>query len=390
MILLQLNGQNFENFVTMRVSNSLEALSGKFEFEATSNNKSDFPFAAGDKVEIIIQNGNTSTTVSNGFVDSIRVDYSSKSHTLRIAGRDKTEDIIDSHIKDIELVGPFGLIDVILKVLSTLGITDIKVISDVTDLEDFKVNEVAALQQAESAFAFINKYAEERQVLLSNDGKGNIFLTRVENPSKNGEILNLITLPENNNLKSGSVTYDNTHRFNRYQVVSQGNISDLCVDNIGDPTLDKCPVDAVDGLVNQAGKEFVDDEIRKTREFAFIPSNSMTIDIATKMAKWERALRIARTRKYTAVLQGFVSSDNVLWERGQLVKVRDEFASINANLIVSEIVYNFTGGAGSTTTLTLVPQDVYIALREVNKLKEQVNEMGKADSNLSGQGTGDL
>jgi len=387
MLLLRLNGQNFENFTTIRVSNSLQAISGKFEFEATSSNNNDFPFSAGDKVEVLIRNGTITLPVANGFVDSIRVNYSSKSHTIRIAGRDKTEDILDSHLKDIELVGPFELKEVIQKVLDFLGITDIKIIDATSGIEGFKSNDIAALKHAESGFAFINKYAEERQVLISNDGNGNILLTRVENPSRNGEILNLRALPESNNVISGSVTYDNSHRFNLYDVTSQSNLSQSCAElNIGEPSLDVCGKDEVGALFNQAGQGLVDDKIRKTRKFSIVPGNSLTVDIATKMAKWENALRIARTTKYSPVVQGFVSSSGVIWERGQLVKVRDEFAAINADLIVSEIVYNFTLGAGSTTTLTLVPQDVYTALLEVNKLKQQANNMGTANSNLSGSG----
>ena len=387
MIILRLNGQNFENFTSMKVSNSLQALSGKFEFEATSNNKSDFPFSAGDKVEVLIQNRKLEIPISNGFIDSIRVNYSSKSHIIMISGRDKTEDILDSHIKDIEITGPFKLQDVIQRVLNVLGIKDIEIIDATSGIEEFKVNDVAALMHAESAFAFMNKYAEERQVLLSNDGNGNILLTRVEFPLRNGEILNLRSLSDSNNVISGSTTYDNSHRFNTYDAVSQGNTSQQCSErNIGDPALDKCPKSSNAALANQAGVTFTDDEIRTTRKFSIIATGAVTIDIAGKMAKWENALRIARTKKYTAVIQGFISSDKIVWERGQLVKVRDEFASINAEMIVSEISYSFSLGSGSTTTLTLVPQNVYIALLEVNKLKEEVNNVGKADSQLSGSG----
>ena len=114
----------------------------------------------------------------------------------------------------------------------------------------------------------------------------------------------------------------------------------------------------------------------------FVPSDSFTVDIAGKRAKWEHALRKARTKKYHVTVQGFLSTDKLIWQTGQLVQVRDEFASIDSDLIVSEITYNFNVSGGSTTTLTLVEQNVYQALLAENKLKAKVNKMGGADSKV--------
>ncbi len=389
MILLRVNGEDFNNFIDMSVSNSLQALSGKFEFTATSDDQGNFPFTVGDKAQVLIKELDFLVGIANGFIDTITIDYSKNTHTLRVSGRDKTEDIIDSHIKDIELGtgSGFDLIDVIKAVLKFLEISekDIKIINQVSNLERFVKGEIGSCAQGETGFSFINKYAEKSQVLLSNDGDGNIVLTRVDTPLRNGEILNLKNAPLTNNVKSAKVVYDHSQRFHEYSVISQANIGAECV-NIAGESKTKCGADQVKDLTTRQGKSDIDDDIRITRKFILIPSTTMTVDTLTKRAQWERSLRIARTRKYHVTVQGFLSNDNLIWQTGQLVKVRDEFASINADLIVSEISYNFGVDGGSTTTLTLLPQDVYKPLLELDALKIKVNKMGDADSQIDIRG----
>ena len=365
MISLRLNGEAFDNFISISVSNSLQSLSGKFSFTATEDNTATFPFAAGDRVQVLLQELDFLVGIANGFIDSISINYSKNSHTLRITGRDKTEDIIDSQIKDIELKVPFELTDVIKAVFNFLGITDIKIIDltgkiDPFKIDPFKLGEAGSVKQGESGFAFINKYAELRQVLVSNVGDGNIILTRVDNPLRNGEILNLKGNDIANNVKSAHVVYDHSQRFNEYVVISQFNPSTEAVDFSGNPT-GTIPASEVPKAVNHLGKAQIDPDIRTTRKLVLVPPKGMSVDIATKRAKWENALRIARTKKYHVTVQGFVSNDGLIWQTGQLVRVRDQFASIDGELIVSEIKYNFSLHQGSTTTLTLVKQDVYQA-----------------------------
>lgn len=393
MISLRLNGEDFDNFVSISVSNSLQSLSGKFSFVGTDANTSTFPFTVGDKVEVLVReilfqdSVPTLLPIANGFIDRISINYSSTSHTVQVTGRDKTEDIIDSQINDIALKGTFSLTDVIQRTLDFLGINkDIKILDDVVGGIDKFKGELAVAAQGETAFAFINKYAEKRQVLVSNDGAGNIILTRLDNPLRNGEILNLKENPELNNIKSAHVVYDQSQRFNEYLVLSGGNPVTLSADFAGDP-INKIPKSDVKKMVNQKGVVRVDNDIRSTRKFVIVPNGTMTVDIATKRAIWEHALRIARSRKYKFTVQGFLSNDGLIWQTGQLVKVRDQFSAINADLLVSEIRYNFDLSQGSTTTLTLVDQDVYKNLLKINKLKNQVNVAGSADSkfDFSGQ-----
>lgn len=388
MIILRLNGEAFDNFISISVSNSLQALSGKFTFTASDDNTGTFPFAAGDKVQVLISEilfagqSETLVGVANGFIDRISINYTKNSHIVSISGRDRTEDIIDSQIQNIELKGAaLQLTQVVQAVLDFLGIKDIKILNNAGTIEPFKVGEVVVAAQGETGFSFINRYAEKRQVLVSNDGDGNIVLTRVQNPLRNGLILNLANRDPSNNVKSAEVVYDHSQRFHEYEVVSQANPSAECIDLSGNDT-GKCGVAATKGMMDARGKADIDPGIRTTRKFLMTPSASFSPDIAAKRARWERALRIARSRKYHVTVQGFLSNDGLIWQAGQLVKVRDQFASINADLIVSEIRYNFTLNQGSTTTLTLVDQDVYKALLEKNALKSKVNVMGTADSKV--------
>ena len=380
MILLRLNGEDFNNFLNVSVSNSLQALSGKFSFSATNDNTGKFPFTAGDKVQILIKELDFLVGISNGFIDSIKISYSKDSHSLLVSGRDKTEDILDSQIKDIEMTGTFDLTDVIKKVLDFLGISekDIKIINLAGKLDEF-TSDIVASEQAETGFSFINKYAEKTQVLLSNDGDGNIIITRVLNPLRNGEILNIRNNPELNNVKSAHVVFDHSQRFNEYSVISQTNIAAECGPDVFGVTK-PCKKEDVKTAVNKQGLATVDGAIRTTRRYVLVPSTTMDVATCTNRAKWEAALRIARTQKYHVTVQGFLSNDGLIWQTGQLVKVRDEFASINGDLIVSEIAYNFSVTDGSTTTLTLVKQDVYKPLLELDAEKVKVNQMGTADS----------
>lgn len=390
MISLLVNGQAYDNFISISVSNSLQSISGKFSFTASEDNTSTFPFAAGDKVEVLLQeilfkdSVPTLLPIANGFIDRISINYSKNSHTLRVTGRDKTEDIIDSQISNIEIKGkPFDLTKVVQSVLDFLGIKDIKILNNVEGKPDlFPPNAPASAVTAETGFAFINKYAEKQQILVTNDGAGNIVLTKLENPLRNGEILNLANNEMSNNVISAHVVYDHSQRFHEYSVISQGSTAEGAIDVFGDPT-GAIPPEKVPAFVNQKGKcSNIDKEIRSTRKFVLMPTDALGPAIAAKRACWERALRIARTKKYHVTLQGFLSNDGLIWQTGQLVKVRDQFASIDADMLVSEIRYNFDINRGSTTVLTLVNQNVYKDLLEINALKANVNKVGTADSKI--------
>ena len=100
-ILLEVNGQQYIGWQDVNVSKSIENLSGQFSFSSTVREEDldnqrivTNPIKAQDQARILV-NGEL---LISGTVEQLTISYDTESHTVRVSGRDKTGDLIDSSI----------------------------------------------------------------------------------------------------------------------------------------------------------------------------------------------------------------------------------------------------------------------------------------------------
>lgn len=337
---IRLNGVDYTNFKQANVTRSMENACGSFTFSTTANADNYFPILVGDEVQIIADEAKVLT----GYVEQITMACDASSHTISVSGRSKLADLVDSNVgatKEFDEGSSFKTI--CSTVLADLGL-DVSVIDNVgTGTFEDK----ASADVGENAFAFLETLARKKSVLLSDDEEGNLVLSQSGTVKFDLTIKNVVGGNDNNVLMSELVK-DHTQRFNKYTCKSQLNPLSLNFFNSDN-----------EDVVNQESIEQIDSDIRSSRVYEFEAEESMTEDEATARAKWERAVRIARSTNYTARIQGHTNDAGEAYTPNTIINVLDNFAQLDEELLVKTVVFDYSDVGGSTTTLTMTYKDAF-------------------------------
>lgn len=345
-LLIEVNGVEYRNFKSASVTTQIDAVAGTFEFEAVSTQARPLPIRQGDKCKIVVDG----EAVLTGYIETLDVDYDSSSHGITLSGRSKTADIIDSSINALEIKPPISLKSTIQKVISHIGIRDINVIDAAGNLERFnKAEDLLSPEVGQNAFEFIEKLARKRQVLLTTNGDGDIVIVKPGADTAPVAIQNTFD-GDQNNIETASVSYDNTERFGKYVVASQLNMTTMSLS--GDAN--------TKAMTNQKSTAVIDNEIRSSRQMVIQAESSSSEKQVLDRAKWEANIRKTRGVVYSTTLPDF-SIDGKLWKTNQLTAIRDEFAGIEAVMMVNSV--NFTlDKSGASTNLSFVDRNAYTLL----------------------------
>ena len=365
MIELVVDGTPFEGFTDISVNKTLEAISGDFTFTATSSNVSSFPIKRGSPCKVQI-NGQT---VIDGFIDTISVSYSASDHSISITGRDKTADIIDSTmIGDKEFNPPIGLVQIIKKALSDNGISNVNVINNAGTIAPFQKGDFVSASIGMTVFEFIELYTRKRQVLLTTNGDGDVVLARAGNTNAVGTLQHVIG-GRGNNILASNINYDETARYSRYILKSQNNHT--ASSSLGMLDLTQS--------TNQKGQA-TDSDIRSSRVLEIYSKSTDNSADLKNLAIWNANLRRAKSADYKVTVQGFFQDENKsrLWSINELVQVVDDFADVNATLLVKSVNYKLNLQNGSTTEIGLVDKDAYTLQAQIDAADKKANKQGKA------------
>jgi prophage tail gpP-like protein len=374
-MVLEINGKPCGSFTKASATISIEKLSGVFEFTATSSQNILFPINTNSKCRILI-NG---TSVINGWVEKITVNYDTTAHDITINGRDKTCDLIDDCIGgNLVFNPPISLVDITKILLKSLNLSDIKVSSNVA-IEPFSAGEIVAPELGMRGFDFIEQYARKRQVLITSDGSGNIVFTRSGNSILKTTLLSNPT--QYATILSASVDVDTTKRYNRYIMVTQANPSGAGGNTFSDLSTQPEPKKET-YITNEA----IDQDIRPSR-IKYTHMETSTIDDGTvqNRALWELNLRRCEGFKYMAVVQGFnASKDKSIWLPNKLVNIVDEYCNVKGQYLISEVVFNYDLQNGSKTTLKLVDKDSFTVKNIKGKFRDKKKKSSKQADTFSG------
>lgn len=354
---LEVNGVQYSNFTAATCDIRLDALTNTFSFEAVAPEGQPLPFKGGEACKVIVD-GETQLT---GFIEIVSVNYDGNDHTIRISGRDKTADLLDSTIDTIDdLRGDnLTLKTVIEKVIGQLGLS-ISVIDQVNPAPFSAAEDVASPEPGENAFSFIEKYARKRQVLLTSDSDGNVIIASNTGQTAPGAVQHIIGADDNNVLRS-SFSFDTTGRFNAYKAAS--GLNPVALNQAGDSDLAS--------LVNQGGGVF-DSAIRSGRQLILISETPFSDSNCTERAKWEADVRKARGLAYTAAVPGFrvgVDSGD-LWRVNRIYQIVDDFIGKVEPMLCNNITFTFDLQGGRQTALGFVGQKAYTLILEDDPFAE--------------------
>ncbi len=365
MFAMEVDGIKYDGFVSASVSRSLENFSGIFNFSATNIPGEPFPIKIGATCKIVVDD----EIIMDGFIEAINVSYDIDQHLIQISGRDKTADLVDSQIGgvNIEFTQPnVSFKSLVEKVLSILGISNIEFIQR-DEIKDFGDGEIESASSGQTAFDFLETYARKRQIVLTTDGSGNI----VARKSPEGTYSTILSSKKNSKttILSASFKFDVSKRFNRYQVISSDNLSSYT--DVKSKPAEKS--------ANVQSKIIIDDQIRKTRLYAFVPDQSCDETQATDQAKWEAAYRQSKSLVYNVTVQGFKPENDInIWLPNNIVTILDDYAALYGQMLITGVIYNYSVDEGSKTTLTCYVADAF-TLEASDPSKSKSKESSSAE-----------
>ncbi len=339
---LEVNGIQYGRFTQASAVISLDSIARGFSFTAVSTEGLPLPFKGGEPCRVIVDG----TPVLDGFIEIVNVDYDAGGHTITVQGRSKTGDLVDSSLAGKEINPPISLKKIIEDVITEIGL-DIIVV-DETGIEDFnEAEDKLGPAVGENAFVFIERLARKRQVLLTSDSDSNVVITRSD-PTEIEVNLQNIVQSNSNNIIRGSVNYDRSQRFRDYQVKSQQNTSSLVFSGNAD----------LMDVVDQGGSA-LDEDVRAGRQMVMKAEKASSNDQATERAVWEANVRRTRSQVYSAHVNEYRTQAGELWSENKLVTITDEFADIDARMLVNSIEFKFGISEGRQTVLGFVDKDAY-------------------------------
>ena len=356
MILVRVNGVEYDQYLSATVNISFETLANDFSFTATSN-KGFPPFKKGDLVEMIVDG----EKVCTGFIERIEGSFSDSSHSITYSGRDKTADFIDSNINVLNDLQDLTLKQLLERIIKNIG-SSLKVIDTVKPKVFNPAEDIIKCIPGDNCFDKASEFAKKRQVFLTSDGDANIVIANSE-PIDTGSLLQHKINSEGNNVLNASWMLSDEDRFRRYSLRSQ-------LDPAG---LSLVPSPDIATASNQNGGIILDKEVREGRQFVAIKAKHSSEELK-KRAEWTKKMRRARGNTYTATVQGYRNAKNNLWDVNQLATIDDDFADISRKMLVSNLQFNYSE-SGSLTALNFVEKNAYILeQQEPRPVGNQFNE----------------
>ena len=354
---LRVNGTDYTNFTRANCEIRLDALCRTFNFEAVAPSGQSLPFKGGEECEVVVDG----EKVLTGHIEVVSVNYDSRDHVIGVQGRSRSADLLDSTLDAVNDLRTDNLTlkALIEAVVDALGL-NLTVVDEAQPAPYNAAEDLAAPEPGENAFAFIEKYARKRQVLLTDDADGNIVIASNSGQTAKGAVQHIIDASDNNVLRS-SFSYDTTGRFNSYRISS--GLNPVALNLAGDTDLAS--------LVNQSGGVF-DSEIRAGRQLVLISETPFSSGNCEARAKWEADIRKARGLAYSAAVHGFRvgGQSGELWTTNRVYQIVDDFVGKIEPMLCNSVTFAFDAQNGSETALGFVSQNAYTLLLEADPLSK--------------------
>ena len=319
-------------------------LCGNFTFSSSqdSDYKGEaYPFKMDDRAEVIAGDN----VILTGFIDDILPAYDKGGHSIEVAGRDITEDLVDcSRAGDSNSWNNLSVRDIAAKLCAPHSIS-ITV--------DDSANALASQREAWFSYNEGEKIVETLKRLCSNRGIqlltnsiGRLLLTKL------GSSRATDVLETGINIEAGRLTSSNKERY-----------SDYFTKGIGFAIPGKTVKDYV-----QPKGEAQDPVIQRYRPLVSISDTASSFGGNNDTAKWEASLRAGKSRMYEYQVFGWLQSDGTPWDINMLVQVRDKVLGIDDEFLIYAIQYSVSPDEGTASILYLCSPEKYKAEAALNKV----------------------
>lgn len=364
MIYLEINGERYENFLNISVTREYDAVPSGFSFESTTdpNDSTSFPILLGAACRILIDD----YCIINGFVDELSINHSINTHNISINGSSKLADLVDSTM-DATFNFTFKKGQYLKEALETIiakTMVDVSVVDDVNLI--FTEEQQIEGTVGTSVWELMCKLAIKFNCLLGETGNGDVFLTRGGGDRIDWPLIKRVNSIDNN-LLSSSINFSNRARFNRYAIISQGDI--LSYQALDGNNAQVPPASAVG--------DSLDPEIRPTRFSCTMAEQASDRETCVRRAAWQANTSRVDAQNYECGYQGYKTPQGYVIEPGYIVHVIDDYVGVNGDMLIKSVSYSYNRNGGSIVTMALVLPDSYTLAATMDKPDESGNNYEK-------------
>jgi prophage tail gpP-like protein len=335
---LRVGGKEYTGWESVSITRSLENACSSFGFASTMHDpatRSDFKMRVGAACEIYIDE----TLVITGFIDEINPSHDAGSHEIPVAGRSKTEDIVDCSAAVAPGQWTKQKVEAIAAVLcQPYGI---QVLAEV-DTGDPAAKHVVEI--GETIYESIERLCRGRGLLLTDDPQGRLVLTRA------GSLRATDSLVLGQNMLSCSARFGAAGRFSEYRCYGQ---------RAGDDQNHGPKVSKSKGVAT-------DPAIERPRILVVLAEEQADSKRCGDRATWEAATRAGKSVEVNVRVQGWTQSDGTLWTPNTLTHVTDSIIGVDDDLLIVEVTYQ-QSNEGTITELKLAPADGFMLLAPLKK-----------------------
>lgn len=337
-VVLSIGGQKYSGWQDVRVTRDLEAGASDFELEVTERWAGQSkPWQIALFTPAVITFG--SSLALTGYVERYEPSYNKDTHSVRIAGRSKTCDVIDC-MPDIN--GSFNgqTLDAIAKAIAAPFNVNVIVQCDVG--EAFPQ---AVMEKTETAHSFLEKLARMRQVLVTDDENGNLILTQAGlGGTATGSLIQSQLSPKiDGNILEAKGKLSCNERYATYNVLGQNGVG----------------FDGEEPEYDVVGT-FADPSCPRPRIFAEHAEVAVDTAAAQARAQWRALHNAARGIEANITTVGWYQdkAGTSLWKPNQNVPVKSPMLELDMPLLTGKVSWRF-GAGGRLTEMTLMPQQAF-------------------------------
>jgi prophage tail gpP-like protein len=346
-VILKAAGNAYEGWQKVRINRSLTAMAGTFDLELTWEFQGDV--AAYDAFIDGLLTGSECTVdigkdrLITGYLDDFIPSYDDETITISVTGRDKTADLVDCSV--VQPSGQFKnqtLLQIAIIVSAPFGI------SVINETDVGAAFQRVQVEQGETAGEFLTRLAQQRGVLLTTNGLGQLVITRAS--KKRGEV----ALKLGVNVKAGRGRFSRKQRFSEYIVKATG----------GAGWEDDQPLENVGGIKST----ITDQDVKRYRPLIIVNDEVTTAAGASLRGQWERqrAISASNTAEYTLTGWRNPNTGN-LYQLNRIVPVTDAIMKINKDMLISNILYSEDNDTGRLIVLSVVDPDALNIPAKVDK-----------------------
>jgi prophage tail gpP-like protein len=338
---LLVNGQIYAGWTSIGVTRAIDAASGAFTVDLTERwegkegaaaQLEPWPILPGDQCTVKLGG----VAMITGYVDIFRPAFDASSHTINVQGRDKTSDLIDcSAVHSPDQWANIDLLAFAQILAKPFGVT-VTLDKGVTAGDKFAL---IKLQQGETAFEAISRYAKQRKMLCMPDGTGNLLLTRT------GNLRAAVGLVQGSNIKGADGTIDHSQRFSVYTVKGQAPFS----------------ADTTGTAESHLKGGATDAAITRYRPMLIVAEAGGTPASVQERATWEANSRLGKSAVASITVMGWRQQgfSGPLWAPNLLVSIQSPWLRLDGEMLIRQCTFTRDPQGGTETVLEIISPQAF-------------------------------